>query len=166
MNTNRKAALRASLVRARAEWERLLEEVGKSNLELSGVTGQWSIKDIIAHISAWESRPIKWFEAARTEGEPEPAAWGKDWTEEQTNDWIYQRNRGRDLQSVVEESLRLHDALVGYVDTTPEQDLFSPRAWLGGNSLADSLPGNSFEHVQDHTLTVREWWHARRMGTS
>jgi hypothetical protein len=38
----------------RARWEALLIEVGIEQMQEPGAEGQWSIRDIVAHITAYE----------------------------------------------------------------------------------------------------------------
>jgi len=40
---------------ARSNWEALLAEVGEARLTEPGVEGDWSLKDIIAHITYFET---------------------------------------------------------------------------------------------------------------
>ncbi len=59
----------------RAAWEALLKQVGDDRMTIVGVVGDWSIKDIVAHITAWEQRPVEWLAAARRGDKPTPAPW-------------------------------------------------------------------------------------------
>ena len=43
--------------RARAEWEALLAQVDDAHMVQTGVCGDWSVKDIIAHIT-WHEREM------------------------------------------------------------------------------------------------------------
>ena len=44
-----------SLRSGRATWEALLAQIGADRMMQSGVEGDWSVKDIIAHIT-WHER--------------------------------------------------------------------------------------------------------------
>ena len=49
-----KAALLERVRRERADWERLLAEVGEARMEEPGPMGQWTFKDLQAHLTAWQ----------------------------------------------------------------------------------------------------------------
>ncbi len=63
------AAMRA----ARSDWEDLLAEVGETRWEQPGVEGDWSIKDLIAHLTYFESWTAEVI-GMRERGEPVPAS--------------------------------------------------------------------------------------------
>ncbi len=46
-----------TLLAGRAEWEALLAEVGEARMLQPGVAGEWSVKDVIAHVM-WGEREM------------------------------------------------------------------------------------------------------------
>ena len=124
-----------------------------------GVAGHWSVKDMIAHLTAWEQRPVAWLIAIRRGELPEPAPWPPDLGEEKTNAWIYEVNKDKPLAQVIEESRRVHELLLKELESVTDDALNDAQRyrWLNGNSLDDSIPGDSSEHYQDHARMVREW---------
>jgi uncharacterized damage-inducible protein DinB len=42
------------LLAARARLEALIERIGEDHLDQPGVEGEWSVKDVIAHLMAYE----------------------------------------------------------------------------------------------------------------
>ena len=68
-----KTALLADLQREQEQWEALLAQIGESRMDQGGVAGEWSIKDIVAHLTGWRRRIVGRLQAAqRSEGEPPP----------------------------------------------------------------------------------------------
>jgi hypothetical protein len=60
------------LQQERADWEALVAEIGGARMELSGVTGVWTMKDTIAHLTTWWRREVARLAAAqRNERPPE-----------------------------------------------------------------------------------------------
>lgn len=144
----------------RAAWDALLKEVGEERMSTPGVVGDWSVKDIIAHITAWQRRPVEWLAAARRGDKPKPAPWPPSLAgDDPINAWIYDANRNRPLKEVLAESRQVHDKLMQGLESMPEQELndASRFSWLNGNSLADSIPGNSYEHYQHHSQDIQAW---------
>ncbi len=162
---SRKQALLDELIASRAEWDALITKLGRENLAIPGVAGNWSVKDIIAHITTWETRPVKWLEAAKRGDKPEPASWGQGGgTEEEINARIYELNRNLPLEQVIAESRHIHDAVVSAVREMSEEDVAEKKyEWLGNGTLADAIPGNSYEHYRLHADTIRSWFETRQM---
>ncbi len=160
-----KQALLDDLRAARRDWDALLEPMTEADMLTPGVVGDWTIKDMVSHLSFWEARPVKWLEAARQATTPEPSAAPKDLSEDDLNAWIQARYRDDALKDVLNASRAIHDAVVKNVTEMSAADLVEQKIeWLGGNSLADALPGNTLEHYRDHSATVRQWWQKHRVG--
>jgi hypothetical protein len=163
MTSTQRQELLAVFENAQAEFEALLEQVGEARLTEPGVTGSWSIKDIIAHVTAWEERPVAWLEALQQGTSPEPAPWPKGLDDDQTNALIYEANRDRSLADVLARWRQVSRSIAQAIRTLSEDDLFNRQIeWLGGNSLAEALPGNSYEHLNDHAALIREWLAAQQ----
>src|ERR1700682_1569184 len=83
----------------RSERARLMEAIeGLSDAALlePGVVGDWSIKDILAHLSAWERRL-----AQRVTGQPEN---GSDLGTPAFNEQVYRAHRSHSVAQVQQES--------------------------------------------------------------
>jgi len=87
------------------QWEVFLDQIGPERMEQPGVAGDWSIKDIVAHLTGWQPKLISGLQAAQR-GEPEPPPpWPAHLqTEDQINAWIYEANRRRSVREVLDES--------------------------------------------------------------
>ncbi len=156
-NQGNKRQFLETLKMERARWEALLAEVGEARMERGGVTGEWSVKDIIAHIVAWESRPIAWLAAIKTGTTPEPPGWPTDRTEEQINAWIYNGNRGRSLADILADSRRSYDRVLEGLQSSPEDVFAQSYPWLRKYSLWDGVAGNTYEHYREHGELIRSW---------
>lgn len=158
-NPTSKRELIDTLDTGRATWEALLRQVGPDRMALRGVTGEWSVKDIVAHVSAWEQRPVAWLKAVQSGTWPQPPEWPVNLDEDGINAWIFAANRGRWVQDVLIESRQVFDQLVQALDHVTEQDLTTMGRfeWLQGNSLIASISGRSYEHYQVHGEAIRVW---------
>src|SRR5215510_1989348 len=103
------------------QWEALLTEIGPARMEQAGVNGDWSMKDIIAHLTGWNRRLVNHLQAAQR-GEPEPPPpWPTTLeTEDEVNAWIYESNHARSLNEVMAESQQMFQELFAAVESLPE----------------------------------------------
>jgi hypothetical protein len=154
-----KQELLETMKTTRAGWDALLTEVGEARMTVAGVTGNWSVKDVVAHLTAWEKRTAARLIAVRQGGKPEPAPWPPNTSEEEENAWIYEANRKRSLRDVLDDSRRVHDQVMKQLQAVTDEDLNEPGrfSWLDGNKLAENIPGNTYEHYQEHAELIRKW---------
>jgi len=144
-------------------WENFLNEVGEWRMKQPGATGEWSFKDVVAHLSAWRSRTLAYLQAARNGQTPSSQFWPAGWDEENDDDlerinhWIYEENCDRTLRDVLNESHQQFRHMRELVRGIPEEELFDPNRfdWLDGRSLADLVEFRHF-HVE-HEPTLRSW---------
>src|SRR5438270_13344233 len=86
----------------RARWDGALAEVGDERMILPGVEGDWSVKDIIAHVNYYELALVRFLEGALRDEvltlNPLTAGMNMD----QRNAWVYENSRGRSIQDLLE----------------------------------------------------------------
>jgi len=149
-------------------WEDFLNEVGEERMEQPGATGEWSFKDVVAHISAWRSRTLAYLQAARNDQTPSSKFWPAGWDEdddddiEQINHWIHEENCERSLHDVLNESRQQFRHMRELVRSIPEEELFDPDRfdWMEGRALASILDFNHFH--EEHEPTLRAWLAGQR----
>jgi hypothetical protein len=108
--TPSKTGLLAQIEREQAFWTQLLAEIGTEHMLQPGAAGDWSFKDVVAHLNGWRSKTIERLDAAQhghvPAAAPWPAALDEDDDVEEINAWIYRENRDRPLQIVLDEYSR------------------------------------------------------------
>jgi hypothetical protein len=143
----------------RAWWRDLVEEIGEERMTEPGPMGEWTFKDLAAHLLGWRERTIGRLEAAAAGRETPPSPWPAelDGDDDSVNDWIHERSRDRSVREVLDDVDRSYDRLAKSIAAIPEEVLTRPGAldWLGDQSLADLDP---FSHVHDeHEPSIRAW---------
>src|SRR5438874_9839363 len=82
-----------------AFWERLVAEIGEEHMLEPGATGQWTFKDVVAHLNGWRRKTLARLEAAQHGHAPKAPPWPAHLSEEEDveaiNAWIYAHNRDR-----------------------------------------------------------------------
>lgn len=161
MNGNRsKAQLLDELRDEEARFEALLQDIGDENMTQPGVAGEWSIKDIVAHLTGWRRWTVARFQAAlRHEPAPPPLWPGSLQTDDEINAWIYDANRDRPLADVLRDSRDVFDQLVATLDAFSDADLLDPARfpWIAAEDFP--LTGALFfGHFHDeHEPDMRAW---------
>jgi hypothetical protein len=137
------------LDREYAEFEKLLNEIGESRMEQPGVAGHWSVKDVVAHLTAWRRRTVQRFEALASGKPLAPKPWPEDLADDDSiNAWLHERERGKPLGQVLAESRQVFGQLRAAIAATPEATLSDRNnlPWLEGNDLTAAV---LFSHFHD-----------------
>lgn len=156
-----KEELIAVLWRMRADLERLAAEAGPSRIETPGVAGEWSLKDVIAHLTAW-----RWWSVARMEGcvlneEPTPP-WSDDLDEsteenvDRINQQFYEAARTAPASEVLRDSRLTLDRLEDAVMALSDDELFDPKrySWLEGYPASAVVMGSVGHLFEDHERDI------------
>jgi hypothetical protein len=140
-------------------WEAFLAQIGETRMEQTGVAGNWSMKDIVAHLTGWNRWLVLRLQAAqRGEANPSPPWPAHVQTEDEINAWIYESNRERSLREVLAEMQEVHQQLLAFIEDLPddvriEQDW--RLVWLGDQRFP---AGEFFDHFHDdHEPEIRSW---------
>ena len=136
-------------------WMQLLESAPSSKLEEPGVSGDWSLKDIIAHITWHEEQMVEAMEAR--------ALIGSEWWELPTherNARIYEERKSEPLQNVLDDAIAAHQQMVHWIQTLSDDELNKPGHfeampddWFFGEILAQ----NTYQHYGDHAASIARW---------
>jgi hypothetical protein len=149
------AAFLDSLRSGRAEWEALLAQIGADRMTQPGVEGDWSIKDIVAHVT-WHEREMLGVLRAR-------ALVGSDlWnlSTDERNAAIFEQNKDRALDDVLEESRQIFPQLLELAAGLSAEELNDPRGFSEMPeewSPWELVASNSYTHYPDHIASIRAW---------
>ena len=101
----------------------------------------WSLKDVIAHIAAWQRYSAERL-AALGRGEPDP---GPPAAEDDFNTGAREASLSRSWEEVRAEAERAHRGFVATIEAVPE-DTFARNEGLGAFVVA----ANGAEHYEEH----------------
>ena len=137
-----------------AEWQAVLADVPADRMEVPSM-GDWTVKDILAHIT-WHEREM--IELVRTKVFAGSPLWNEPI--EVRNQAIYREHRDLPLAAVLADHESVHAGLMALLGDLDEADLNEPgriarmpEEW----NLALILEGNTWEHYPDHAGPLREW---------
>ena len=148
------------------QWNSFLDEFGRDRLEQPGVTGPWSVKDVAAHMTGWNRRLVSYLEAAKRGLPHPPPPWPAELTEDdEINAWIYESNRDRPLQEVLDETEQVLQQVVASIEGLPDDIRIETVVWDTGREfylvwIGDTRypAGEFFDHFHDdHEPDLRAW---------
>lgn len=142
----------------RTHWNALLAQVGLAHMEEPGVEGDWSVKELVAHLT--------WYEQAVVEGARQvlsggtftrrrPEGLGLD----ENNARLAAASRARPASEVLAEADEVFGQLLAIVAACPQDLLNDPRRlglpddllpWMG-------VANNSYAHYRQHEPALRAW---------
>ena len=145
-----KAELIEKVRAARAELEALLAQIDPEHMGEPGVTSDWSVKDIVAHIGFWERSVL---DGLRT-GER-----GLQGEVDEINERVFRANRDRPLGEVLAEAREIYRDLLATIEALPEDALTAPDrfTWTGGRPVWVAIAGNTYWHYPEHAESIRAW---------
>ena len=142
-----------------AAFEALLAPLSAEQLSMPGVNGEWAIKDILAHLTAWQTRVSMRLEAIARHEEPQLDPVNTDEEMDAFNAEIFRANRMRPSDEIQAGFRAGAEKLQANVAEVNESDLFEPgrSAWQDGAPLWENIAGNTFEHYEEHAPMIEAW---------
>lgn len=148
----------------RRRLEKNLSGLSAEEMTRRGVAGTWSVKDILAHLSAWEMLFLNWYSAGLQGRVPATLPVGMSQKAmDALNQQIYGKNRRRSLDEVLAEFHASHEIIVRVIETIPEEEMFTQGRfeWTGPLMLADYIAGNTCSHYAWAKSQIRKWSKSR-----
>jgi len=141
------------------KWEAFLDQIGPARMDQPGVNGDWSMKDIVAHLTGWNRWLVARLQAAgRSEPEPPPPWPAYLQTDDEINAWIYESNQGCSVRAVLDESHQVFQQLLAVIEGLPNEVLIEQEwhlVWLDDKRFP---AGEFFDHFHDdHEPDIRAW---------
>ena len=115
-----------------------------------GVTGAWSVRDILAHVTTWEEEALEHLPLILKGGTPPRYAiryGGID----AFNVQMTEQKRRLSLSEVRAQLAATHDRLVDFIETAPEHQL------IGETRFRHRLRLDTYGHYPLHAETIRQW---------
>ena len=158
----------ARLLRERDRFELLLNRVGHiRRMTLTGVSGKWSIKDVLAHVLAYEQYIAdrlheilhgEEYAPCRTQnaldafldefGYPDFGSPLLD--DEGPREWITEKYRHVSLEDVVAQEIQAFVGIVAALEKMPEE-------LLNRHNLFERIANNTYRHYREHGAEIRRW---------
>jgi uncharacterized protein (TIGR03083 family) len=123
----------------RAALEALLEKLTPEEMIQPGALGDWSVKDVLAHLTEWEQMALGWIQTGLSGGTPAMPAEGYKWNQlPALNRRIYEKHCQRPLAEILEQFKSSYEQVIAAIEGFSEEVLFARGyyRWAGNNALA------------------------------
>jgi hypothetical protein len=125
---------------------------GLSDLQLTGpgVAGEWSVRDIVTHVTIWEQEALKHLPTI-LKGERPPRYSTTHGGINAFNRTMTEQNRSLTLAEVQRQAADTHRRLLSFLESVPE-DQFSSET-----PFRQRLRLDTYSHYRKHADAIRKW---------
>ena len=147
------ARLDAMVAKVEAAWAAFHESyagLSDNDLMIAGVTGAWSIRDLIAHVTWWDAEAITHLPLVLDGGTPPrySVTYGGI---DAFNAMKTEEKRGLSLAEVRAEAEATHARLIAYLRSVP------PDRLAGNAKFTHRLRLDTYGHYPIHTADIQRW---------
>lgn len=132
---------------------------GLSDAEMMepGVTGSWSLKDIIAHVTSWEEESLTHLPLILA-GEKPPRYSVTYGSIDAFNAWATEQKRTLSLSEVLRQQDDTHRRLIDFIQKVPEEQ------FVRETRFRRRLRLDTYSHYPKHAEAIRKWREQRSAG--
>jgi hypothetical protein len=161
---NMKEHLLTALKEQLSRWEELLDHLSNNQINVLLVPSNWSPKDVLSHLRAWQQRSIARLEAALFDREPIFPKWlpaldpDSEVSTDQINAWIYETHRDESWVTVRQNWKDGFSRLLELGERISERDMMdeSRYTWMEIRPLA-LIFISTYDHHQEHFDKLLAW---------
>jgi len=142
-----------------------LDRMDPAEMLLPGVVGEWSVKDVLAHLAEWEQLFLGWYQASLCGEIPEVPAPGISWKGiDRLNSRIYEKHCARSLPEIRSEYHIAHQKFVERLQSLSEEELSVPGfyRWTGNATLGQWVSAYA-AHDRWAKTHIRRWIKTRAL---
>ena len=120
-----------------------------SQLTEPGVMDNWSVKDILAHVTTWEEEALKYLPLILTGGKP--PRYSRYGGIDAFNAQMAEQKRGLALSDVQRQLDETHRRLIDYIRSIPEEH------FTRETRFRHRLRLDTYGHYPQHARAIRQW---------
>jgi ADP-ribose pyrophosphatase YjhB (NUDIX family) len=163
-NITSKSQLLEYLKTSRHRWDMLLHAIDRSRMDEPGAAGQWSVKDIVSHVTAYEHWLVEWLTAALQGGFPAPSPLD-DTDIERRNARVYELTRSHSVEQVLADARENFEVLLAIIEALPGKYFDDPQSaewfmkpyWSRMETVPEAVINLSSDHYEEHIPSIKEW---------
>jgi hypothetical protein len=125
----------------------------------SGVTGNWSVRDILAHVTTWEEEALKHLPLVLKGGRP-PRYSVKYGGIDAFNALMTEQKKHLSLSEVLRQMDAKHRRLVNFIESVSEQEFREE------TRFRHRLRLDTYSHYPKHGRAIRKWVEKQGFGAT
>ena len=163
MNKNQ---LLQSLENEREKFLDLIEDLTEEQMVQPGVTGDWSVKDILSHLARSEAKLVKLLWQAKRGQKPTSIQTAGQEVDEENARW-HAEDRDRPLEDVLDDFHSVRTQTIRRVEAFDDAELTDPKryGWLDGRPLWEWIEDDSIGHEAEHAGEIQARFGKGKAGT-
>ena len=141
------------LTRLDKEWQALKDSfsgLSETQLLIPGVSGNWSVKDILAHVTTWEEEALK-YAPTILKGERPPRYSVMYGGIDAFNARVTEQKRDLEIVEVLRQMTDTHQRLVEFIEGIPEEQFKSETSFRRRVRL------DTYSHYPKHAKAIKAW---------
>jgi hypothetical protein len=154
-----RSALLAELDQEWANIERICAGLSEDEMVAPGTQGDWSVKDTLVHLSAWEKYLLDRLGYVMTGQSPRYPVM-TSWDDvHRFNAQVYAENKDRPLTSVIIEFRSLYQGVMTVIEALSEDQISQPYTYDFPNdslTLLQLIRANTCVHYREHCLSMEK----------
>ena len=145
--------------------EQFLSELSSDQMTQPGIVGEWSVKDILAHLLEWEQMVLSWYAAGMQGKIPAVPSEEFNWGQlPQLNQSIYEKHCRRDLADIQKDFNASYRKTMKTIQGLTEEELFTRGhfPWTKTNTLAAYFGSCTGSHYRWARTEIRKGMKAKK----
>ncbi|QBD75811.1 ClbS/DfsB family four-helix bundle protein [Ktedonosporobacter rubrisoli] len=171
--TGEKVEILTKIQTGYAQFETLLASLSEEQMTIPNVNSNWSVKDNIAHITAWQDYLVEQLQGIMTGKKPSQFLPDLSLPDslsgiDEINEGIYKKYKDRPLAEVLAAFRASYQRVLEAVRAMSEESLNVPPSWGTKNDpdwllIASDDPArfiiasNTYEHYKEHSDIIQHW---------
>jgi len=157
-----KSEVLTALTESRQKFLAAIDGFSEEEMTRPGVVGEWSVKDLLVHITRWEAELVKLLWQAAQGVKPTTVHFSRVEVDETNQRW-FEESRSRPLALALQDFHSVRKQTIRRVKDLPEKSFSDPDyfPWLDGHPLWEWIAGDSFEHESEHVEDILRWRESR-----
>jgi uncharacterized protein (TIGR03083 family) len=131
--------------------EQFLSTLSPEQMTRPGTLGDWSVKDVLAHLYEWEQMVLGWLAAGQRGESPHVPAEGYKWSQlPALNEKIREKHSSRSLEETLTLFRDSYNQIMKTIESLSEEALFTPGLypWMNKNTLGAYFVSATSSHYR------------------
>lgn len=150
------AELLSALNASRAGLEAAFAGLTEAQMMQPGAAGDWSVKDVLSHCTAWEAELVTGLAQVRRGRAPQKALYTEEEIQAFNAKWSAESS-GRPLDRVLADFQGVRKQTLRQLEAFGEAELNAARPWYGGRTIAQWVENWLVDHEAEHSEHIAAW---------